>query len=161
MNSLIDSARASLGPERLVRLFNIAETVIYGIVSVLLILGAAFLIGGSAYHFFVEMKSGGIEHGVLRALEDLLLVIMLAEILHTVGYTLKHRRLVCEPFLVVGVIAAVRRMLIITAEMGMPTEANQVAFKLAMLEIGLLTGSIVALCLGIYLLRRLRQHEEP
>ena len=87
-------------------------------------------------------------------------MIMLVEILHTVGYTLKNRKLACEPFLIVGVIAAVRRILIITAEMGMPTEQNQVSFKLAMMELGLLTGSVLALCAGIYLLRNLKNVAE-
>ncbi len=139
--------------------FTRAETVIYGVVSLFLIIGAVILIGGSAYHFLEAISRRGIEYSVLRALEDLLLVIMLAEILHTVGYTLKYHRLACEPFLVVGVIAAVRRMLIITAEMGKPTVENQEVFKLAMLEIGLLTGSIVALCIGIFLLQKLRFRE--
>ncbi|MGJ3241426.1 MAG: phosphate-starvation-inducible PsiE family protein [Opitutales bacterium] len=141
------------------RLFNRAETLIYAIVSGFLILGAVVLIGDSAYKFFVEMRAHGVEHGVLRALEDLLLVIMLAEILHTVGYTLKHRTLACRPFLVVGVIAAVRRMLIITAELGSPSSANQEFFRLAMLELGILTATIVALCIGIYLLSRIQDGE--
>lgn len=134
-----------------------SQTLIYGIVSFLLIVGAFVLIGGSAYHFVIELRDSGIEHGVLRALEDLLLVIMLAEILHTVAFTLKSKKLACEPFLVVGVIAAVRRMLIITAELGSPTDANKEIFQLVMLELGLLTFSIAALCIGIYFLRKQRE----
>ena len=156
MSEMKKTNRAGGGIQKLTRGFNVTESAIYGVVSMILILSAAVLIAGALYNFFSDILHAGIEHSVLRVLEDMLLVIMLAEILHTVGYTLKHRELVCEPFLVVGVIAAVRRMLIITAEMGVPTEANQVSFKLAMMELGLLTLSVLTLCAGIYLLRRLR-----
>ena len=147
--------------EKISHSFSITETLIYSVVSIVLALSAVFLVAGAVYNFFSHIFAGDIEHNVLRVLEDMLLVIMLAEILHTVGYTLKHREISCEPFLVVGVIAAVRRILIITAEMGMPTLENQEVFKLAMMELGLLTGSVLALTAGIFLLRLMKAKEDP
>lgn len=140
--------------DRLTGILDRAETVIYALVAAFLVIGALVLVVSSAWHFVEIATSGSIEHAALRALEDLLLVIMLVEIVHTVGISMRRKQLICEPFLVVGVIAAVRRMLIITAEMATPTAEEADVFKLAMLELGLLTLTIVALAVGIYLLRR-------
>jgi hypothetical protein len=47
----------------------------------------------------------------LRVLNELLIVRMLAEILHTVRISSRSDVLVAEPFLVVGLIASIRRIL--------------------------------------------------
>ena len=136
------------------RILGHAETLIYTLIALFLTIGALVLVGASAFHFTDLVGEKGVERAVLRALEDLLLVIMLVEITHTVGISLRERRLICEPFLIVGVIAAVRRMLIITAEMATPSEEKAEIFRLFMLELGILTGTILALCAGIFLLRK-------
>ena len=53
---------------------------------------------------------------VLRVLDQLLVVLMLVEILHTVRISIRSHTLVTEPFLVVGPIASIRRILVITLE---------------------------------------------
>jgi len=48
---------------------------------------------------------------------SLLIVLMLVEILHTVRISIRsHKLMIAEPFLVVGLIASIRRMLVITLE---------------------------------------------
>jgi hypothetical protein len=53
----------------------------------------------------------------LRVLNELLIVLMLVEILHTVRISIRSHVLVTEPFLVVGLIASIRRVLVISLEM--------------------------------------------
>jgi len=48
--------------------------------------------------------------------DDVLLVMMTMEIVYTVTLSLQSHKLVAEPFLVIGIIAAIRRTLVITAE---------------------------------------------
>jgi hypothetical protein len=49
----------------------------------------------------------------LRVLDQLLLVLMLVEILHSVRISIRsHILLATEPFLVVGLIASIRRVLV-------------------------------------------------
>jgi hypothetical protein len=66
--------------------------------------------------------------------------------------------LVSEPFLVVGIVAAIRRLVVVSAEakdlFGKPE------FGDAMLEIGILTGVILFLSAAIYMLRH-TEHSEP
>src|SRR5438045_8805654 len=52
----------------------------------------------------------------LQVLDQLLIVLMLFEILHTVRISIRSHTRGTEPFLVVGLIASIRRILVITLE---------------------------------------------
>jgi uncharacterized membrane protein (DUF373 family) len=53
---------------------------------------------------------------LLRVLDQLLVVLMLVEILHAVRISIRSHTLLTEPFLVVGLIASIRRILVIALE---------------------------------------------
>lgn len=130
-----------------------AEDLIYIIAGLILVCAAITLLGYSGYDF-ISASEVHFSKRISRLLDDLLLVLMLVEILHTIGIFLKQHKLIIEPFLAIGIIAAIRRILIITAEQVHPTPAHASAFHMTMLELGLLSGMILALVLCIFLLRR-------
>ncbi|MGH7313680.1 MAG: phosphate-starvation-inducible PsiE family protein, partial [Candidatus Rokuibacteriota bacterium] len=66
----------------------------------------------------------------------------------------REHTLVPEPFLIVGLIAAIRRVLVLTAEFPKLLEQGEVAFRNAMAELALLTVMIVALVASLLMLRR-------
>jgi hypothetical protein len=86
---------------------------------------------------------------------------MLVEILHTVRISIRsHIFLAMEPFLVVGLIASIRRVLIISLQMttlareqGWSTESAHI-FNASMIELALLVILIPVLVFSITLLRR-------
>ena len=83
---------------------------------------------------------------------------MLVEILHTVRISIRSHVLVTEPFLVVGLIASIRRMLVISLEMA-TREANwsnqgESVFRSSMIELGLLGLLVFVLVFSITLVRR-------
>ncbi len=96
----------------------------------------------------------------LRVLNELLIVLMLAEILHTVRISIRSHVLVTEPFLVVGLIASIRRILVISLEMATLGKAaawtsdSAVLFRNSMIELGLLRLLVLVLVFSITLLRR-------
>jgi hypothetical protein len=96
----------------------------------------------------------------LRVLNELLIVLMLAEILHTVRISIRSHVLVTEPFLVVGLIASIRRILVISLEMAALgkeltwTGDNARVFRASMIELGLLGLLVLVLVFSITLLRR-------
>ena len=67
---------------------------------------------------------------------------MIVEILYTLQVSFREHTLVAEPFLIVGLIAAIRRVLILTAEFSKPAEINEAVFHNVMFELGLLTALI-------------------
>jgi hypothetical protein len=97
---------------------------------------------------------------VLRVLDQLLIVLMLVEILHTVRISIRSHTLVTEPFLVVGLIASIRRILVITLEAATLTKDGKWSgdgasvFHASMIELGLLGVLILVLVISITLLRR-------
>jgi len=66
--------------------------------------------------------------------------------------------LTCEPFLVVGLIACIRRMLVITLESsqakGAPASDGPALFQSSMIELGVLGALILVMVISIYLVRR-------
>jgi hypothetical protein len=79
---------------------------------------------------------------------------MVVEILHTVRVSFQSGILVCEPFLIVGLIASIRRVLVITLESSQAVEAAHVSFASTMIELGVLAGLILVMVVSIYMLRR-------
>jgi uncharacterized membrane protein (DUF373 family) len=137
-----------------------AEMVIYAILAVLLFttaLAAAVSAGGILWD--------GIRHWshtseILNVLDQLLVVLMLVEVLHTVNISIRSHILVTEPFLVVGLIASIRRVLVLTLEAtsltqsGTWTPASEALFRESMIELALLGALILILVLSITMLRK-------
>ncbi len=70
---------------------------------------------------------------------------MIVEILYTVQISFREHALIPEPFLIVGLIAGIRRVLVFTAEFGDQMTKGDATFHNAMLELGLLTVMVLAL----------------
>ena len=79
---------------------------------------------------------------------------MIVEILYTVQVSFRDHVLTPEPFLIVGLIAATRRILVITAEFSELMEKGDQAFRNAMMELGLLTLLVVAMVASLLMLRQ-------
>jgi uncharacterized membrane protein (DUF373 family) len=137
-----------------------AEDIIYICTALVLVVAAATLLIFSTIDFISGFNTVAVGKSISRLLDGLLLVLMLVEILHTVGIFLKKRKLVIEPFLAVGIIAAIRRVLVITAEQVHPTPEHAAAFRMTMLELGLLAAMIFSFVFCIFLLRR-HGRDEP
>jgi membrane protein DedA with SNARE-associated domain len=74
------------------------------------------------------------------------------EIVYTVAISLESHTLNAEPFLLIGVIAGIRRMLVITAT-STQAEGNPAQFHNTLVELGLLAATVVALAIAIWILR--------
>ena len=91
---------------------------------------------------------------MVALLDQILLVFMIVEILYTVQISFREHALIPEPFLIVGLIAGIRRVLVLTAEFGDLMTKGDVTFHNAMLELGLLTVLVLALVWALVLVRR-------
>lgn len=137
-----------------------AEVGIYSVLAVLLSITALVGIGSATRLLWDGLRHWAIGVETLRVLDQLLVVLMLVEILHTVRVSIRSHILVTEPFLVVGLIASIRRILVITLEASTLTKegswSNQGAsiFRASMLELSLLGLLVLVLVFCITLLRR-------
>ena len=137
-----------------------AEVVIYSILAVLLFLAALATVANASKMLWQGFVHWTLATETLRVLDQLLIVLMLVEILHTVRISIRSHLLVTEPFLVVGLIASIRRILVITLEAASlakggawSTEGASI-FRASMFELGLLGVLVLILVFSITLLRR-------
>jgi hypothetical protein len=97
---------------------------------------------------------------LVEATDELLFVLMLVEILHTVRVSFRAGVLAAEPFLVVGLIASIRRVLVITLQSsrisgpGNWTPQSQQILDGSLMELAVLSGLILIMVVSIYILRR-------
>jgi uncharacterized membrane protein (DUF373 family) len=92
--------------------------------------------------------------------DRLLFVLMVIEIMHTVRHSIQSGELAGEPFLIVGMIATIRRILVVTLETSdkpgqdQSTVGSVLSFEHAMIELGMLALLTLVLAIAIYLSRR-------
>ncbi len=140
-----------------------AEVVIYSVLGLLLAVSSLVTLATAGAILWSSLSHWTDATQTLRVLNELLVVLMLVEILHTVRISIRSHILVTEPFLVVGLIASIRRILVISLQMATltkettwPNEAASV-FRASMIELGLLGALVFVLVLSIVLLRRYPQ----
>ena len=135
------------------RAFTWVEDGVYVGLGTLLAISAVLLLVGGAVAFARDLTTGTIVAAVVALLDRLLLTLMIVEVLYTVQVSFRAHALVPEPFLIVGLVAATRRILVVTAEFGnLPTRTESV-FRATMIELGVLTLMIVAFVASLLMLR--------
>jgi phosphate starvation-inducible membrane PsiE len=149
---------AKLGA-RVLRVFEAAEDVIHVIVAALLLGLAAALIVDAARGVATAIRgSDAALTVVFTVLDKTLILFIVAEFLHTVRITIQNRgRVDAEPFLVVGMIAGVRRVLVVTAQ-------TEVCFRWNPegIELLVLVGLILAMAVSVLAWRRsTRRGDKP
>jgi uncharacterized membrane protein (DUF373 family) len=138
--------------ERIAQGFTKVEDVLYVGLGVVLAAGGVALLVNAVIHFVRSLLGGAIGPSVVAVLDQLLLILMIIEILYTVQVSFREHVLVPEPFVLVALIAGVRRILVITAEFGTLASQGASAFRYAMIELGLLTamtGVLVTCLVGL------------
>jgi uncharacterized membrane protein (DUF373 family) len=142
--------------ETVVRWIERLEDGIYIVVSLLLALAAVFLLVSGAQDAVTEIST---IHGstalVLNLLDKGLVLFMVAELLHTVRITVRDRSLAAEPFLIVGLIAGIRRVLILTAQADTGFQWNPQGIQLV-----ILIGLILVMAVAILIWRRSERFQE-
>ena len=140
--------------EWVARAFTRVEDVVYVALGVLLAASAFALLVSAGATFVRTIAEGDVAGRLVATLDQLLLVLMIVEILYTVQVSFREHALMPEPFLVVALIAGIRRVLVITAELSNVTQRDPDTFRHAMLELALLTAMILALVGALAVLRR-------
>jgi uncharacterized membrane protein (DUF373 family) len=90
---------------------------------------------------FADGTDGKIPAAAPLLLDRVLLVLILVEIVHTVVLSLRAHRLVAQPFIVVGLIAVIRRILVVLT----PGSRTSVSAP----ELGLLIGMVAVFVAGL------------
>ncbi|HEY2449222.1 MAG TPA: phosphate-starvation-inducible PsiE family protein [Mycobacterium sp.] len=128
------------------------ETLIYAIAFLLLVAAAILVVigGGEAVVQAATHKVNTLQGGVL-VLDRVLMVLIIAEIAATLRAVLLYHEIAAEPFLFIGLIACVRRILIVTAateQVHSDKELNRL-----LLELGALGLLVIGIAAAIFMIR--------
>jgi uncharacterized membrane protein (DUF373 family) len=137
------------------RAMRFAENSVYTAVGLLLLVCACFALVSVGYDLVTQTDEGAIE-AVTEALDGLLLVFIVIELFGAVRQTLAERNLFAEPFLVVGIIASIKEIVVTALEVG---DVDGEDFEEAMTEIAVLGGVVLVLAIASFLVRR--KEREP
>jgi len=120
--------------------------------------GVSFLFLGMVVFFYgwFEFLTGfreNVPRAVLALMNELLLVVILLELFRTVINFMKSRTISLEPFLYVGIIASVRRLLTIGAEITLQVEVPEIRFNQYLFDAMVNVGVVLALVAALFIHR--------
>jgi uncharacterized membrane protein (DUF373 family) len=132
------------------------DVVTVGIGAVLLAVAAVILVSGVAgfVHSLSVAKvlsAESVTAAAVALLDEVLLVLILIEILHTVVLSLRSHRLLAQPFIVVGLVAVIREILfVLTGEKQLSTSV-----------LALLIAMVAVFIAGLVVVSRFERNVEP
>ena len=141
-------------------LFQRIEFGVYLALGVLLSVTALVALGSAALLLWEAMRDWSGTSAIFLIVDRLMFVLMLIEILHTVRGSVRTGALTAEPFLIVGLIASIRNVLVITLKSsGVTSEGHgsiegEMLLRSSIAELGVLGALILIFVVSIYLLRR-------
>jgi uncharacterized membrane protein (DUF373 family) len=127
-----------------------AESWIYFVVAAFLIVAAAFTVLGTVRDLIEGGDSRAVADTGVFVLERVLLMFIIAELLYTLRLVDFGGRILVEPFLFIGLIAVVRRILVVTAEVERRGRGEAIDL---LIQLGTLGGLALVLAVSIYFLR--------
>ena len=133
--------------------FSLIEDILYVGLGLLLAGVAGALLITEVIYFIQYISARALSENVVLLLDRVLLIIIFAEVLYTVQVSLRQHVLQPGPFLVVGLIAVTRRILVLTAELPKMAKESEGLLHNALLELAMLTVLTLVLVICLRLLR--------
>jgi uncharacterized membrane protein (DUF373 family) len=141
------------------RVLSWGEVGVYFAAAAILLAGGAVLVVDAAGTFYDLVTEGQpVLTAATEVLSVLLLVFVFVELLGAVRKTLRERRLLAEPFLLVGIIASIKEIVVV-AGAERPKDEGFETFRNGMVEVGVLSGVVLVLAVAALLLRM--REEKP
>jgi len=135
------------------------EEILYLLISLgLLIVFGLILVDG----FFVLISLFDVKdltYSVVKFLDKILVALIVVELFYTVMVAIVEESAIkcVEPFLLVGVTALVRRLLVLTFEIAHPVVYSAERMTFYLIEMGLIGFLVIIFVIAIYLFRKTRR----
>ena len=133
---------------------RLEDAVYWGIAIVLIVGSVALLL--AQFNTMLTLRSAPAKTVMLEILDGLLLIFIFVELLYAVRACLRSHEIVAEPFLIVGILAGIKEIVVLSVEAATLLEKGP-AFSRAVVEIGVLAGVVLALALAAFVLRERRR----
>jgi uncharacterized membrane protein (DUF373 family) len=137
------------------RVLGALEDVVYWAVAVVLVIGSAALLVAQ-FNTMLRLRNTPASTVMLEVLDGLLLIFIFVELLYAVRSCLRSHEIVAEPFLIVGILAGIKEIVVLSVEAATLLEEGP-AFSRAVVEIGVLGAVVLVLALAAFVLRERRR----
>lgn len=128
-----------------------ADDIVHVLVAVALLGSAVFMLVLTASNFSaVDISS------ILLVINDVLFVLIIMELLWTVIRYLKRQEFSLQPFLAIGIISSLRRILMLEAQMSMKEQSE----FYPLWELGMSTVIVFVLVFAYYLVNKVDREKE-
>lgn len=145
----VESRRAS---PTVLRLVGQVDTLVHLVVAFLLLLIAVIVIYRTVDHLIVSRHDFATQ--VTNGINDVLFVVIVMELLRTVIAHLETSDFQLKPFLIIGIISAVRHILTVGARLTLSGEGNATTFRHSQIALGVSAAVVLALAIGLVLISR-------
>ena len=142
---------------RLAKILGLSERIVYYVAAVALLVTVGMLFVSAGDSILRVPEVGPLETA-LEVLDRVLLIFIFAELLGTISTIVREREVKAEPFLLIGLIAVVRRILGVTVSIEQSLGTPE--FNSLLLELGVLTGLVLTLTTALYFTRRMEGRRE-
>ncbi len=118
------------------------DVVFHVIAAILLLIASGYILFHAALNILHPSRAS-----IIQLINDVLLALIVLEILWTVNRFLKKKKFLLGPFLVIGVIAGVRRILLIEAQTSLAEHVDTIKLY----EIGVSAMVVLVMMIAYYI----------
>ena len=133
------------------RVLGWAEDAIYWGIAVVLLLGSVAILVAQ-FARLLHLRDTPTSTLAIEVLDGLLLIFIFVELLYAVRVSLRSHEIVVEPFLIVGILAAIKEIVVLSVEAAALLSKGP-EFSRAVVEIGVLGGVVLVLALSAFVMR--------
>lgn len=133
------------------RVLSFAEDAIYWAIAVVLLAGSVALLVAQ-FNVLLRLRDMPASTIMLDVLDGLLLIFIFVELLYAVRTSLRSHEIVAEPFLIVGILACIKEIVVLSVEAA-KLLSNGPEFARAIVQVGVLGGLVLVLSIAIFVLR--------
>lgn len=131
------------------------EDAVYWAIAAVLVVGSGALLV-SQFNTMLRLRDAPAKTVMLEVLDGLLLIFIFVELLYAVRSCLRSHEIVAEPFLIVGILAGIKEIVVLSVEAATLLEKGP-AFSRAIVEIGVLGAVVLVLAVAAFVLRERRR----
>ncbi len=137
------------------RALGMLEDAVYWAIALLLVVGSVALVIAQ-FNTMLRLRNTPASTVMIEILDGLLLIFIFVELLYAVRSCLRSHEIVAEPFLIVGILAGIKEIVVLSVEAATLLDKGP-DFSRAVVEIGVLGGVVLVLALAAFVLRERRR----
>ena len=137
------------------RVLGYLEDAVYWAIAVVLAIGSVALLVAQ-FNTMQRLRNTPANTVMLEVLDGLLLIFIFVELLYAVRTCLRSHEIVAEPFLIVGILAGIKEIVVLSVEAATLLEKGP-DFSRAVVEIGVLGAVVIGLAAAAFILRERRR----